>query len=651
MLYGQQPEAASSTARDLELPVLDTFPFVFTYPAAPEKSFPADDTLPDYAFRMYDPARRQVIDWGTLGNIGSSGRPLLFQTTPRLGFDHGFHSFDLYQLQPEALQFFRNTRAFTDLFFSQGRIQDDNQLRARFSRTFSGGLNFSLAYQTFNHLGQYRYQAVKHSALSFGVWYPFSSRYEIFLIYTSNTDKQQENGGIVEGTVFGSGQFSGPIDAEVQLPDAQALTRHANRNYHLTQHLKLFGGRDSTARKRVLRLSHTAEWDSRTFKFSDPGTNPGSSLRRDSLYFDTFMVDKRGIRNYLEVRQLDNHITLNTFKAKQAGRPSDVLALGLMHRLLILGQEPLADSTFSNVFLTGDLKINPSDKFLLEASGKLGMLANFGEYQVKGILQVGLGKAGVLQAGLLSQRYPPARLYDRLYVSQRLLWQHAFSKPVETSLSATYSLPSVGFEASAHTHLINNYLYYDQRGIAAQTSAPVQVAQLILRENLKLGRLRFDNTVALQQTNRQEVLRLPKWFSKNSLYYSGPLFKKRMLVDAGVDFRVNSAFTPDGYQPVTAQFYLQDSLEAQAYPWLDVFLAFKVKSFRVFVRYENIASLWDPQTAYYQTAYHPQPFGALRVGIGWRFMDSTVAEPENINAANGAGGAPPTSTTPGGRRN
>jgi len=603
----------------------DTFPFFYSYPINHEYAYPAADTLPDVDFRMYDPARRQVIDWGTLGNVGASARPLFFQIHEQSGFHTGHHAFDLYQLRPTDLQFYRNTRSFTDLFFSQGRIQNDNTLRAKFSRTFSGGLNFSIQYRTFNHLGQYRYQAAKHSALVLGIWYPVSPRYEFFFIYTSNASKQQENGGLTTGAVIGEGEFSGPINAEVQLPDAQALTRHANSSLYLAHHLKFVG--DSTAGKRILRASHTAEWSSQTFKFSDPGSKPDISLGLDSLFFDTFFVDRRGIRTYFELDRLENNITINTFKSRKSGSPSDKLALGLSHSLFFFGQEPLRDSVFSNLFFTGELALSPSERFSFNASGKLGVLANLGEYQLKGNLKIGLGKAGELRASLLSQRYPVGLMSQRLFVSQRLIWQNNFEKPVETSLSATYALPAIGLEVTGKTILLNNYLYFNQRGLAAQTGSPLQVAQLILSENLRVGRFRLDNTFGLQRFNRSDVVRLPEWFAKNSLYHSGYVFRKRMLLDIGVDFRMNADFTPDGYQPVTAQFHLQDSSASRSYLWLDVFAALKVDSFRFFIRYENLATLWDNQALFYQTARYPQPFGALRFGVGWRFLDDNRERP------------------------
>jgi hypothetical protein len=627
-IFAQQPVAASPTSQRIEP---DTMPLLFTFALTPERSEPAGDTLPDRAFRMYDPARQQMIDWGTLGNLGSSARPLLFETQPRRGFEVGEHAFDLYRVQPGDLRFYRNSRSFSDVFFSQGSKQDQGLLNARFSRTFQGGANFSLDYRTINNTGPYRYQRDKHNTIVFGIWLPVGKRYDGFLIFSKNVMRQQENGGIVSDTALGDGQFSGPINAEIRLPEEQALTRIADQTLQLTQHLKFTGAKDES--KRALRATYTFAWKQERYKFSDGSDQQG--LARDSFFFDTFLVDRRGIRHFTELSRFDNTFTLSTFKAKNKGQPSDVLAVGLTHSYFNLNQEP-RDSTFSNLFLTGDFSITPSERFALKAKGALGMLANFGEYQVSSELSVGLGKVGQLRAGLLSQRRPPSLLHYRLFVSKRLLWQNDFEKPVENTLYATYSLPFIGLELTARTHLISNYLYYNQAGVAAQTTSPVQVAQFIVTENFNLGPIRFENTGALQQSTRSDLVRLPRWFTKNSVYFSGKVIKKRLELNAGADFRLNSDFRPDGYQPVTWQFYLQDTLTQKPFPWLDVFVTFKIQTFRGFVRYENFLAIWNKTDVFYQTAHHPQPFGAIRFGLAWRFLDSNRTD---VNQ-------PPTSTPP-----
>ncbi len=633
------PSSPSPTPPRVVAPV-DTTPVAYTLPQTPERLGPEKDTLPDYHFRIYNPARRQAVDYGTLGNLGSSARPLFFETQPRRGFEVGVHAFDLYQLRPDDLRFYRTARSYSEVFFSQGRTQQEGMLTAQLARTFADGTTFALDYRTINNLGQFRHQRDQHLALLFGVRVPVGKRYEGFLIFSKNINRQQENGGIVTDTVFGGDQFQGPIAAEVRLPDDQATTRLADQTLQLTQHLRFVGGADT--RQRALRATHTFAWQQQQYKFYDQG------LAGDTVFFRNYLTDLRGLRHFIDLDRLDNTLALSTFKEKQAGRPSDVLSVGVVHSYFRLRQEP-RDSAFSNLFLTSHLAITPSDKFAFVAQGSLGLLTNLGEYQVSGELTLGLGRVGLLRASLLSQRHPPGLLYQQLFVSKRLVWRNNFEKPVELTLSGTYALPSVGFEVTARTHVVSNYLYFDQNSFPVQTTAAVQVAQLLVSENLRLGGLRFDNTVALQQSNRLgEVLRLPQWFSRNSLYYAGKIFKKRLYFTVGADFRINSEFRPDAYQPLSWQFHLQDSLTQKPYPSLDVFAAFKVQSFRFFFRYENLRTLWDKSQVYYQTAYHPQPFGAVRLGIAWRFLDSNMPEPGTAVPPTGAGGStlPPTSGAP-----
>ncbi len=635
-LWAQASGSVSEGANLLE----DSAAVYYLFARAPERIYPDGDTLPDAAFRMYDPARRPIIDWGTLGNIGASARPLFFQTDVRRGVHTGYRVFDLYYLRADDLAFYPNSRALTDLFVSQGQRQSDLMVRAKFSRTFARGVNFSLLHQNLVNIGQYQYQAARHMALTFGLWYPVSRRFDSFLIAARNVSRQQENGGLANPDEITGGLFGGPITASIRLPDLQALTRHAYTDLTWINHWTPLG--DSAARKRALRLTHRTDWSTARFKFSDPGSRPGQPLRNDAAFFDTFLVDQRGIRHYAELRRLDNSLELATFRRKNPEAPSDMLAVGVQHTLFQWRQEPFADTALQNLFLTGRLLIAPSARFGLWANGSAGLLANFGEYQLHGQLKLNLGAAGELQAALISQRYPPALLAHRLGVSQRPFWQNAFEKPVENMLSATYLLPVVGLSVTAQTHQINNYLYFDQRGLPAQTSTPLQVAQLLVRENLRWKRLRLDLTLAAQRFNRSDVVRLPEWFAKGALYHSGYLFRKRLLLEAGFDFRISSAFQADAYQPLTAQFHLQDGFVAQSYPWIDVFAAFKVQAFRFFFRYENLTTLWADDRLFFQTAYYAQPFGAIRLGVAWRFLDSDRAEasPDGATPGDPPGGTP-----------
>lgn len=607
-------------------------PLTYILANQPEKVYPGPDTMPDFQFRMYDPARRQAIDWGTLGSLATPARPLWFAVPARKGFDPGIHNFDLYRLNASDLRIYQNTRSYSEVFFSQGQSQDNLMFSAQMARTFSGGSTFSFDYRSYNNLGQFRYQQAQHNSLAAGMRVPVGKRYEGYIVFCQNVFRQKDNGGIVTDTIFGKGQFQRTIDAEIRLPGESAQTRVSDRTLQLTQHFR-FAGEDTG--KRAYRATHSIAWTKSFWKFSDTEVDANQDF-----YGPFFITETRGLRDHIRLNRLDNSFTISTFKQKKAGQPSDLLAFGLTHSWFDLYQEPL-DSSFSNLFLNARIGITPSERFALTAQGDLGMLNNFGEYQLSGALSLSLGKAGRISASVLSQRRPPSLLQYRNWVSFRELWRNDnLKKPLENALSFTYALPLAGLELTGQTHVISNYIYFDQDAKPVQTTSPLQVGQLLISENLHVGRLHFDNTLGLQQLNRSDVVRLPSWFSKNSLYYSGKVFKKNMDLSAGADFRINSEFRPDAYMPLTGQFHLQDSLTQKPYPWVDLFVAFKVRSFRFFFRYENLTAIWKPENVFYQTAYHPQNFNTLRFGIRWRFMDSNLPD-ANQN------GNKPSDTAPG----
>jgi Putative porin len=609
----------------------DTVPLRYFLAGSPEVLRSDADTMPDFEFRMYDPARQSAIDWGTLGNVGSAARPLFFETTARRGFQTGIRAFDLYKMRPEDLRFYQHPRLPTEVRFNRGVQQVDDMSRVRISRTFPRKLTFALQMRRLGNLGQYRFQKVRQDGFSAGVAWPVNKRYTAAMVFTANRSEQQDNGGILASTRFDS--ISAPIEARVRLSE-KANTLFLDRQLYFIQHLT-FG----SAAKRAFRATHTVRGRWEQFKFSNPGSSSeGTGLGPDSAFFSIFVTDPRGLRHFVGVNRLENTFNLATYKQKKAGVSSDELSVGLSHTLFRLRQEPL-DSTFYNLFLTGQLVLAPSGRFALRARGQLGMLANIGEYQAEADLTLGLGKAGELRASLLSQRFPAGLLHQQLWVTERQVWQNTFAKPIETTLSATYALPLIGLEVTGRTHLINNFLYFDQTSRPQQTTAPLQVAQLLIVENLRFGPIRLDNTVALQQINRGDVLRLPGWFSKNSLYFAGKLFKKRLLANLGFDFRINAAFSPDAYQPLAWQFRLQDDLRTKPYPWVDGFATVKIATLRAFFRYENMVALVNSAEVLYQTAWHPNPFPAFRFGFAWRFSDSERATPGG-NGGGGQGGQP-----------
>ncbi len=636
---------------------LDTSDIYFFFADEPNYVFPFSDSLLG-TLHQYDPIRNQRFDFASLGNLGSAARSLLFQPTWRRGFDVGQHQFDLYQMTTADVRYYKITQAYTQAAFSQGTTQGDAQFNIRFSRNFANGLNFSIEHRRINNLGSYDFQRARNSATAAGMWiHPKSGRYDGYLSFVSNAIEQQNNGGAAEDL---DEEVIPAYQVDIQLSTAN--TRNVNKELAYTQYFYLNGGRQKAKGKRpptsptdsigqLSTLDSSAVHHPPTIVHLPPSTDRRQftvyhqiALRNesykfadatpDTAYYGNFLVDKRGIRHYLEVKKLENSLKLQTFKLRQQTptdtsrnsrslpKEGDLLEVGLIHSAYFLQQEPVDTGTIHNVFLTGRLNFSLGERLRLRSYAHLGIGANAGDFRLSGELFLNLKKIGALRVEAVNQLYSPSLLPQRFYVTQHEIWKNSFGRTLETSLAGEYSLPQIRLSVGGQYHLLNNLIYFDSLGMPQQ-SGTFSIVQLTAQKDFKYGPLHLDNTAFVQQTT-SEVLPLPQFYTKHSLYLEGKIFKKVMLTKIGVDARLIAPYRAPGYNPLIGQFHLQDQQDLPFTPLLDAFLSFRVKTFRFFFKIENLLAT-PLQTYYYQTANHPMPFGyqngGMRMGISWRLVD------------------------------
>ena len=186
---------------------------------------------------------------------------------------------------------------------------------------------------------------------------------------------------------------------------------------------------------------------------------------------------------------------------------------------------------------------------------------------------------------------------------------------METSIKASYSLPQFKFKVTGSYHLVNNFIYYDSLAVPRQTGVPISIFQLSVKKDFKFGPIHLDNVVSVQQVS-EDVLRLPSFYTKNSLYYAGKWFKV-LNVRLGFDLRLSNAYFSNYYYPLTGQFILQNRREVEAYPAVDGFFSMRVSKFRAFFKWENMTDLLINDRLFYQSAFYPHQFSGYRFGIYW----------------------------------
>jgi hypothetical protein len=639
-----QPSAFPSDTLDTpEDEEIDTANISYFFPDNPGVLFPDKDSLLSIQLHQYDPARRRRLDHFNLGNVTSATYPSVYQPFLRSGLDIGLHQYDIYQIKNSDIRFYQQTKAFTDLFYT-GNQQNNGHIEARYGRSFANGLSLSVDYKRIYNIGisdnavpviqrtlngknqDWLYQGMPRGrtvAFGIGFWL-HKEKYDGYLTFTSNIVSQLDKGGVTSDTVFTKANPSFILSPSI----SNATTRHEKHEISYLHYYKL-NKKDSIGTKRAYLASHRINYKSAAYQASDPfkaSGSDGNPEKRDSIFYNSFITDPRGVRFFLKEKQLENSFNISTTRArvskdstKNVGGQNDWLEVGITHSFHSVDEEA-SQRNFNNVILRGRFNFTPSENLKVETYAHFNALGyNVGDYRLSADLFFNLDKIGSLNLKAISQLYEPTWIQSNLSLTQKNFWTNDFSKTLETHLSGTLAVPRLGFEGTVAYTLLNNYIYFDKQALAKQANTPLSILQLIVNENITLSKFHLDNTVAIQKPT-ETFLRLPTFYTKNSLYWEGKIFKKVMLTRLGADLRYNSSWAAPGYMPLTGQFFTQENGDVKAYPSIDLYLSFKVSTFRFFAKMENVIGDFNSDL-YFQLANYPTPDRNFRFGIRWQMLN------------------------------
>ena len=120
-------------------------------------------------------------------------------------------------------------------------------------------------------------------------------------------------------------------------------------------------------------------------------------------------------------------------------------------------------------------------------------------------------------------------------------------------------------------------------------------------------------------TQDNEVLNLPTFVTRNTLYFTKHVFKKAMFLQTGITFKYFSSYNMDAYNPLLAEFYTQNREELGAFPLLDFFINAKVRTARIYLKAEHFNSSFTGNTFYAAPDYPYRDF-VIRFGLVWNFF-------------------------------
>ncbi len=564
-----------------------------------------DSTLDNF-FHQYDPAKRRWIDYQNLGNAGSAARSQVYNSNPYVGFDEGLNQYDLYNFELDDFRFYENNTPMTNVFFTPVGGQQNFVIRSDFARNFNDGTSISLNYRRIRQEGFYTNQLTKTTNFGASLRYQSENdKYTGFLSIISNVNEEGQNGGIAFDTFYMESILSDRKTVTVVSDDAS--TRHQQKQYSLINYYQLNKPAKNTIQ---YLLRYDLAFDNRYYKFTDPVTNTSM----DSMeYGQLFAFEDRGIRFYNNINKISN-----AFYAYMSDGEKLNIRVGLVYDRYSIDEQGF-ESGFNNLFadFKGDVPVTKS--IAIKSSGQLGLGDGVGDFKLRGSLNLNLGRWIDLNGGAEFYRYTPNLISRSIVINGDQRWSNDdLTKPVGSDLFGEFEIPKLRIKGRIKQSLVTNAIYYDSTATVQQTEDIFSSTSISLANELKFWKLGMEN-YALFQIFSDNIYNLPYLHTKHNLHITGYLFDKALYARLGAEIRLTPSHTGADFNPVVGNFR-QSNETIEFYPMTDFYFTAKVKTFRLFLRFENLNSLWQDKVAY-QVAHYPQFDFKLRLGVSWLLLN------------------------------
>jgi hypothetical protein len=621
---------------------------VYYFSAVQPVSF--DTSIGDYTTRFPVPATHIY-----LGNDGSATRSILFSPQVRTGWDPGFHSHDVYKWKLENIRFYNTPKPYTEAGYMLASRQAQ-MIDILHTQNLKPYWNVGFQYHMLASPGIFRNQKNNDNNYSIISWYQSpNKRYNNYFAILNNKIQATESGGIqgdddyLTDPIF-SDRFTIPtnIGGEPDIRNdlfSNSLStgrREKEFNILLRQQYDL-GKKDSIVTDSTviplfyprLRFEHTFHYGSYWYQFQDIEFS-STNYVPNPAYYDSLYAIKFPINDSLYIRDQWKEVSndFSIYQFPDANNQQQFIKLGAELQLLkgtfqsTRGSFQSTQTSLYNIIAHGEYRNRTKNqKWDINAFGRLHTAGyNSGDYHAFISLQRLLSQQlGTLQVGFENINRSPSFIYDQRS-SFYMDIPKSFGKENSTHFFARYFIPKIGLQLNGDYYFVTNYLYLNSYNSLQQDNALFNLLRVSGLKTFRLGRhWNLHAEVYVQQKAGGAAVNVPVLYTRNRFAYEG-LFFRNLNVSTGVEMRYHSPYKADNYSPVLGQFFYQDTLTISNRPDIHAFLHLRIKSFKAFVRLENLNAL-DLQNGFQFThnnlaaPYYPLPGLYFRFGIYWVFVN------------------------------
>ncbi|MFN2260532.1 MAG: putative porin [Psychroflexus sp.] len=586
-----------------------------------------DTTLNIHKDYKYNYLRKDDFELLPFSNIGRPYNRLAYDfdnlaALPKFGARARHFNF----MEVDDIHYYEVPTPFTELYFKTVLEQGQN-IDALFTTNMKPNLNISIAYKGLRSLGVYQNDLTSTGNLRLGLNYRTpNDRYYVRSHFVAQDLMNNENGGLTTRSVQ---QFIDQIEeidnraaADVQFQDAENLLDA--KRFYINQFYKIRKGNDSTQNGQI-RLKHVMDFTDKEYSFNQSEASPvlGPTFENSNLSDE---VEYQNVSNTFTLSYFQNHLGKIGFKAGHSN-------INYGYRSIVISENgSIPNRIKTDILSLGGTYHKTIKDFSIAGDVTYNISGDFDGYNIQGEASYKPSDSLEISAGIqLNSSAPNYNFILNQSDYQNYNWYNPNFDNVNTQvLNFKAESKKFGWVKASLTQ-IDNHAYFgftnddqnsemDSLVKPFQASDQVRYLKIKAGKDFKYGHLNLANTVMYQNVmNGENIFPVPDFVTRNSLFYDNYLFKKALYLQTGFTFNYFTEFQSKAYDPVLAEFAIQDREMLDGFYTVDFFLNAKVQEARIFFKLQHVNSLFEGNNNFSAPSYPYRDF-VIRFGLVWNFF-------------------------------
>jgi len=569
----------------------------------PLKFKPIDTTM--IVTHLFDPLYKTENIYQGLGISGQAHQSIIFDYQREMGFLYQTLPYPLFFKNESNLTFYKLKTTYSKIAYTLG-LPKENEVFAEFAKYIKGVTVVANMYTTLND-GSFVHQKTRNICGDFLIHYENpSSTYGFRASYIINYLDNFENGGLLDINSYQNDRRN--IGYAVRSPNENTKSIITTHDFLLQNYVNI---KDKKQRY-YGTIAYNFQLGQSTIRYNDVF---------DTIYpyYATYFSDKT-TNDSIRIFNIQNAIQWSNFKPFQeesVKRNFFHIAGGVMHDY---ANFRYTRTPFNSFYLFARTHIRLFNIMDITGDISYSVLSDYKNNDI-------IAKAGISWAinrekehsiGFNAQFYRNTPEYIMQYVfTNNFRWVNDFQEQNILQLKAFWNYQQTNFSVSYY--YLNKLVYLSEELRPVQNENNGNLIQI--STFIPFRYKNFGTTANLNfQYCTKDVVNVPLFAGKLSVFYIIELLKKRLKIQVGTDFMYNTTYYADAYLPVLHKFYYQRTQLIGNFVFWDVNVTFQIDRINFFFRAGNLLA---PFMHYrnFTTPNYPIKDYFLSLGISWKFYD------------------------------